>query len=107
MAEAGGDEKASGGTPRVLISYASQDAAVAAALVEALERRGIAAGLPRGMSKPERCTPMRLSGRSAVPRPAYWCCPKVPSLPHTSAKRSSVLPPRSARLLRCESTLRR
>jgi TolB-like protein/Flp pilus assembly protein TadD len=41
MAEGGGD-KASGSTPPVFISYASQDAAVAAALVEALERRGIA-----------------------------------------------------------------
>jgi TolB-like protein/Tfp pilus assembly protein PilF len=36
MAEDGGDEKASGSTPTVFISYASQDAAVAAALVEAL-----------------------------------------------------------------------
>jgi TolB-like protein len=42
MAEGGGEEKASGSTPPVFISYASQDAAVAAALVEALERRGIA-----------------------------------------------------------------
>ena len=42
MAEGGGDEKASGSTPPVFISYASQDAAVAAALVEGLERRGIA-----------------------------------------------------------------
>jgi TolB-like protein len=41
MAESGGDEKASGSTPPVFISYASQDAAVAAALVEALERHGI------------------------------------------------------------------
>ncbi len=41
MAEAGGDEKASGTTPSVFISYASQDAAVAAALVETLERQGI------------------------------------------------------------------
>jgi serine/threonine-protein kinase len=41
MAEGGGDEKASGTTPSVFISYASQDAAVAAALVEALERHGI------------------------------------------------------------------
>jgi len=41
MAEGGGDEKASGTTPPVFISYASQDAAVAAALVEALERHGI------------------------------------------------------------------
>ena len=31
----------SGSTPPVFISYASQDAAVAAALVEALERHGI------------------------------------------------------------------
>jgi TolB-like protein/thioredoxin-like negative regulator of GroEL len=42
MAEDGGDGKASGRTPAVFISYASQDAAVAAALVEALERQGIA-----------------------------------------------------------------
>jgi TolB-like protein/Flp pilus assembly protein TadD len=41
MAEGGGDEKASGSTPTVFISYASQDAAVAAALVEALERHGV------------------------------------------------------------------
>jgi len=40
MAEGGG-EKASGGTPAVFVSYASQDAAVAAGLVEALERHGI------------------------------------------------------------------
>jgi TolB-like protein len=42
MAEGGGGERASGSTPAVFISYASQDAAVATALVEALERRGIA-----------------------------------------------------------------
>jgi TolB-like protein len=42
VAEGGGDERASGSTPAVFISYASQDATVAAALVEALERRGIA-----------------------------------------------------------------
>src|SRR6266513_2028686 len=42
MAEEGGDGKASGRAPAVFISYASQDAAVAAALVEALERQGIA-----------------------------------------------------------------
>jgi TolB-like protein/Tfp pilus assembly protein PilF len=42
MAEGGGDEKAGGGAAPVFISYASQDAAVAAALVEALERHGIA-----------------------------------------------------------------
>jgi TolB-like protein len=41
MTEGGGDEKASGTTPSVFISCASQDAAVAAALVEALERHGI------------------------------------------------------------------
>jgi len=38
----GGDGKAGGGVPPVFISYASQDAAVAAALVEALERQGVA-----------------------------------------------------------------
>jgi TolB-like protein len=42
IAEGGGDQKAGGSTPRVFISYASQDAAIAAALVEALERHGIA-----------------------------------------------------------------
>jgi hypothetical protein len=42
MAEGGGEEQASASTPGVFISYASQDAAVAAALVEALERHGIA-----------------------------------------------------------------
>jgi TolB-like protein/Flp pilus assembly protein TadD len=41
MAESG-NEKASGSAPAVFISYASQDAGVAAALVEALERHGIA-----------------------------------------------------------------
>jgi TolB-like protein/Tfp pilus assembly protein PilF len=40
MAE-GGDEKASRSTPPVFISYASQDAAVANAVVEALERQGV------------------------------------------------------------------
>src|SRR5437879_13597859 len=38
MAEGGGDEKASGSTRTVFISYASQDAGVAAALVVSLER---------------------------------------------------------------------
>src|ERR1700683_2679652 len=41
MAEGGGSERASGGSPAVFVSYASQDAAVATALVEALERHGI------------------------------------------------------------------
>jgi TolB-like protein len=41
MAEGGGDEKASARTASVFISYASQDAAVAATLVEALEGHGI------------------------------------------------------------------
>jgi TolB-like protein len=40
MTEGGGEAKAGGGAPSVFISYASQDAAVAAALVEALERHG-------------------------------------------------------------------
>jgi TIR domain len=43
--EGGGEGQAtsaSSSTPAVFISYASQDAAVAAGLVEALERRGIA-----------------------------------------------------------------
>jgi TolB-like protein/Tfp pilus assembly protein PilF len=42
MAEGSGGESASGSTAAVFVSYASQDAAVAAALVEALERHGIA-----------------------------------------------------------------
>ncbi len=41
MAEGGGDEKASGGTPAVFISYASQDAAVANAIVENLEQQAL------------------------------------------------------------------
>jgi TolB-like protein/Flp pilus assembly protein TadD len=41
MAEGGGDERASGSTPLVFISYASQDTAVADAVVEALERNGL------------------------------------------------------------------
>src|SRR6202044_1065173 len=41
MAEGGGGERTSGGPPAVFVSYASQDATVAAALVEALERHGI------------------------------------------------------------------
>jgi TolB-like protein/tetratricopeptide (TPR) repeat protein len=42
MTEGGGGEaKAGDGTPAVFISYASQDAAVAGALVEALERHGV------------------------------------------------------------------
>jgi TolB-like protein len=51
MAEGGGEETTSGNTPPVFISYASQDAAVAAALVEALERRGIACWIaPRNVT---------------------------------------------------------
>lgn len=42
MAEGGGDEKASGNAPTVFISYASQDVAIADALVSALERQGVA-----------------------------------------------------------------
>jgi TolB-like protein len=41
MSEVGVEEKASGSTPAVFISYASQDVAVANAVVEALERRGV------------------------------------------------------------------
>jgi hypothetical protein len=41
MAEGGSDEKASGSPPAVFISYASQDVAVASAVVEALESHGI------------------------------------------------------------------
>lgn len=42
MTERGGEAKAGGGAAPVFISYASQDAAVAIALVEGLERHGIA-----------------------------------------------------------------
>jgi TolB-like protein/Tfp pilus assembly protein PilF len=41
MAEGGGEEKAGSSTPPVFISYASQDATVAEAIVEALERQGL------------------------------------------------------------------
>ena len=41
MAKGGDDEKATGSAPLVFISYASQDAAVAGAVVEALERNGL------------------------------------------------------------------
>ena len=41
MAEGGGDEKGSGSTPNVFISFASQDVAVANAVVEALEGREV------------------------------------------------------------------
>ena len=41
MAEGGGNEQTSGGTPTVFISYASQDAAVADAVVAALETNGV------------------------------------------------------------------
>lgn len=40
MAEGGGEEKASGGTPDVLITYASQDAAVANTVWTAVRDRG-------------------------------------------------------------------
>lgn len=43
----GGEGKVGGGAPRVFISYASEDAAIAAALVEALERHGIACWIAR------------------------------------------------------------
>jgi len=41
MAEGGGGERASGSTPTVFISYASQDAAVAKSIVENLEHHGL------------------------------------------------------------------
>jgi adenylate cyclase len=41
MAEGGGGEKACGSTPTVFVSYASQDAAVANSVVEALEQHNI------------------------------------------------------------------
>jgi TolB-like protein/TPR repeat protein len=41
MSEGGGEEKVRGGTPTAFISYASQDAAVANSLVEALEQQGV------------------------------------------------------------------
>ena len=40
MSEEGGEEKVLGGTPTAFISYASQDAAIANSLVEALEQQG-------------------------------------------------------------------
>jgi len=42
MAEDSGGARVRGGMPAIFVSYASQDAAVAAALVDALERHGIA-----------------------------------------------------------------
>jgi len=42
MTEGGGDEKASGSAPAVFISYASQDVAIADAIVSTLERHGVA-----------------------------------------------------------------
>lgn len=41
MAEGGNDEKVSGSTAAVFISYASQDAAVANVVVETLESHGV------------------------------------------------------------------
>src|SRR5580692_5762918 len=41
MVESGGDESVGGGAPAVFISYASQNATVANALVEALELCGL------------------------------------------------------------------
>ena len=41
MAEDGGEGQVSGSTPPVFISYASQDVAVANAIVEALEGHGV------------------------------------------------------------------
>jgi TolB-like protein len=41
MAERGGEEKVRGGTSSAFISYASQDAALANSLVEALEQQGV------------------------------------------------------------------
>jgi TolB-like protein/tetratricopeptide (TPR) repeat protein len=54
MAEGGGDVSKSGGTPAVFISYASQDQAVATAVLEALERQGIQCWIaPRDVSPGE------------------------------------------------------
>jgi hypothetical protein len=41
LAEGGGEKKERGGTPTAFVSYASQDAAVANSLVEALEQQGV------------------------------------------------------------------
>jgi hypothetical protein len=50
MAESGGEEKVRGGTPTAFINYASQDAAVANSLVEALEQLGVRCWIaPRDM----------------------------------------------------------
>ncbi len=54
MAEDGGDVSARGGTRAVFISYASQDQAVATAVLEALEREGIQCWIaPRDVSPGE------------------------------------------------------
>lgn len=52
MAEGDGEQKAGGSTPRVFISYASQDAAVANSIVENLERQGLSCWLAPRDVKP-------------------------------------------------------
>jgi TolB-like protein/Flp pilus assembly protein TadD len=52
MAEGDGEQKASGSTPRVFISYASQDAAVANSIVENLEQHGLSCWLAPRDVKP-------------------------------------------------------
>jgi TolB-like protein/Tfp pilus assembly protein PilF len=52
VAEGGGDEKASGSTSAVFISYASQDAAVANSIVENLEQHGLTCWLAPRDVKP-------------------------------------------------------
>lgn len=54
MAEGGGEQKASASTPVVFISYASQDAAIASAVVEALEHHGVSCWIaPRDVTPGE------------------------------------------------------
>src|ERR1700730_4643456 len=75
----------------VFISYASQDAAVAGALVEALERHGVGCWIaPRDVKAGALYADAIVRAISGA-RPSCWCCRKAPSRPHTSAKRSSVL----------------
>jgi len=106
MAEDGGDEKASGRTPAVFISYASQDAAGAAALVEVLD------DTDRVLDRTARCQSRALYADAivraiAAPRPRIGAVRKCHRFFTRWQRDRSALPPRSARLLRCESTLRR
>jgi hypothetical protein len=87
---------------RVFVSYASPHVAVAGALVEALERHGIACWIaPRDVKAGALYADAivrAISGAKAL----VLVLSETPSAPRTSAKRSSVLPPRSGRSLHCE-----